>query len=150
MYQNKCVDFKLGYVAGLRTRTRWNSIVFAELELELEKCMIFWTQTWTRSFLPKSNLNLENKIFWTRTRKYLLNSVQNRSSSQPWYADAKSDAIAFCVKTYPSGSFIKNRTNMHEMQNRMIIAFCVKPPLTSFCLRIKGAPREVFGGPQLA
>ena len=31
------------------------------------------------------------------------------------YVDAKSDAIAFCVKTYPSDSFIKNRTNMHEM-----------------------------------
>ena len=29
------------------------------------------------------------------------------------YTDAKSDAIAFCVKTYASGSFIKNRTNMH-------------------------------------
>ena len=42
------------------------------------------------------------------------------------YADAKSDVIAFCVKTYPSNSFIKNRTNMHEMQNRMKIAFCVK------------------------
>ena len=63
-------------------------------------------------------------------------------------ADAKSDAIAFCVKTYPSGSFIKNRTNMHEMQNRMKIAFCVKPPLPSDLLVDKKgpAPREVFGG----
>ena len=60
------------------------------------------------------------------------------------YVDAKSNAIAFCVETYPSGSFIKNRTNMHEMQNRMKIAFCVKPPFLPFCLRIKGAPREVF------
>ena len=64
------------------------------------------------------------------------------------YVDAKSDAIAFCVKTYPSGSFIKNRTKMHEMPNRKKIAFCVKPPLAylPFCLRIKGVPREVFGG----
>ena len=65
------------------------------------------------------------------------------------YVDAKSDAIAFCVKTYSSGSFIKNRTNMHEMQNRMKIAFCVKPPNLRFCLRIKGAPREVFGDPSV-
>ena len=34
---------------------------------------------------------------------------------------------------------------MHEMQNRMKIAFCVKPPLLSLCLRIKEAPVEVFG-----
>ena len=54
--------------------------------------------------------------------------------------DAKSDAIAFCVKTYPSGSFIKNRTNMHEMQNRMKIAFCVKLPLPSILLADKGGP----------
>ena len=60
--------------------------------------------------------------------------------------DVKSDAIAFCVKTYPSGSFIKNPTNMHEMQNRVKIAFCVKLPPLPFCLRIKVAPREVFGG----
>ena len=68
------------------------------------------------------------------------------------YVDAKSDAIAFCVKTCPSGSLIKNRTNMHEMQNRMKIAFCVINHLyLRFYLRIKGAPREVFGGePQLA
>ena len=26
------------------------------------------------------------------------------------YVDAKSDVIALCVKIYPSGSFIKNRT----------------------------------------
>ena len=38
------------------------------------------------------------------------------------YVDAKSDVIAFCER--PSGSFIKNRTNMHEMQNRMKIALC--------------------------
>ena len=50
------------------------------------------------------------------------------------YLDAKLDAIAFCVKTYPSGSFIKNRTNMHEMQNRLKIAFCVKPPSPSILL----------------
>ena len=31
------------------------------------------------------------------------------------YLAAKSDAIAFCVNTYASGSFIKNRTNVHEM-----------------------------------
>ena len=63
------------------------------------------------------------------------------------YVDAKSDAIAVCVKTYPSGSSIENRTNrpMHEMQNRMKIAFCVKPSLFPFCLRIKVAPREIFG-----
>ena len=35
------------------------------------------------------------------------------------YVDPKSDAIAFCVKTCPSGLFIKNRSNMHEMQNRL-------------------------------
>ena len=34
------------------------------------------------------------------------------------HVDPKSEAIAFCVKTNPLGSFIKNRTNMHEMQNR--------------------------------
>ena len=62
------------------------------------------------------------------------------------YVDAKSDAIAFCVKTYPSGSFIKNRTNIHEMQNRMKIAFCVKPPNLPFFLRIKGASHELFVG----
>ena len=56
------------------------------------------------------------------------------------YVDAKSDAIAFCVKTYPSRSFIKNRTNMHEMQNRMKISFCVKPPLPSILLADKGGP----------
>ena len=43
-------------------------------------------------------------------------------------------------------SFIKNRTNMHEMQNRMKIAFCVKPPLPSILLADRGGPREVFGG----
>ena len=56
------------------------------------------------------------------------------------YVDAKSNAIAFCVNTYSSGSFIKNRTNMHEMQNRMKIAFCVKPPLPSILLADKGGP----------
>ena len=56
------------------------------------------------------------------------------------YVDAKSDAIAFCVKTYPLDSFFKNRTNMHEMQNRMKIAFCVKPPLPSILLADKGGP----------
>ena len=56
------------------------------------------------------------------------------------YVDAKSDAIAFCVKTYPSGSFIKNRTNVHEMQNRMKIASCVKPPLPSILLADEGGP----------
>ena len=56
------------------------------------------------------------------------------------YVDAKSDAIAFSVKTYPSGSFIKNRTNMHEMQNRMKIAFCVKSLLPSILLAYKGGP----------
>ena len=56
------------------------------------------------------------------------------------YVNAKSDAIAFCVKTYPSGSFIKNLTNMYEMQNRMKIAFCVKPPLPSILLANKGGP----------
>ena len=56
------------------------------------------------------------------------------------YVDAKSDIIAFCVKTYPSGSFIKNGTNMHEMQNRMKIAFCVKPPLPSVLLADKKGP----------
>ena len=50
------------------------------------------------------------------------------------YADAKSGAIALCVKTYPSDSFFKNRTNMHETQNRMKIAFWVKPPLPSIFL----------------
>ena len=35
------------------------------------------------------------------------------------YVDVKSDAIAFCVKTYASVSFIKNRMNIHEMQNRL-------------------------------
>ena len=60
--------------------------------------------------------------------------------------DAKSDAIAFCVKTYPSGSFVKNRTNMHERQNRMKIVFCVKPLNLPFCLRIKGAHVKFSGG----
>ena len=54
------------------------------------------------------------------------------------YVDAKSDAIAFCVRTYPSDWFIKNRTNMHETQNRMKVAFCVKPPLPSILLGDKG------------
>ena len=62
------------------------------------------------------------------------------------HVDAKSDAIVFCVKTYPSSSFIKNRMNMHEMQNRMKITFCVILPLPSILLALKGAPREVFGG----
>ena len=35
---------------------------------------------------------------------------------------------------------------MHEMQNRMKIAFCVKPPLPSILLADKRAPREVLGG----
>ena len=36
---------------------------------------------------------------------------------------------------------------MNEMQNRMKISFCVKPPLPSILLADKwGAPREVFGG----
>ena len=35
------------------------------------------------------------------------------------YVDPKSDAIACCIKIYPSGSFIENRTKMHEMQNRL-------------------------------
>ena len=52
--------------------------------------------------------------------------------------DAKSDAITFCVKAYSSDSFLRNRTNMHEMQNRMKIAFCVKPPLPSILLADKG------------
>ena len=56
------------------------------------------------------------------------------------YVDAKSDAIVLCVKTYLSGSFIKNRTNMHEMQNRMKIAFCVKPSIPSILLADKGGP----------
>ena len=56
------------------------------------------------------------------------------------YVDAELDAIAFCVTTYPSGSFIKNRTNMHQMQNRMKIAFCVKPPSPSVLLEDKGGP----------
>ena len=57
------------------------------------------TGTWTRSFLPNSNLNSKNKILrtrtWTRTCKYLLNSnlnsVKNWSSSQPW---SKSRSLA--------------------------------------------------------
>ena len=49
------------------------------------------------------------------------------------------------LKAYPSGSFIKNRTNMQEMQNRMKIAFCVKSPLPSILLADKRGPREVFG-----
>ena len=49
-------------------------------------------------------------------------------------------AIAFCVKTYPLGSFVKISTNMHEMQNRMKITFCVKPPLPSILLANKGGP----------
>ena len=56
------------------------------------------------------------------------------------YVVAKLDAIAFCVKTYPSDSFAKNRTNMYEMQNRMKIAFCVKPHLPSILLADKGGP----------
>ena len=56
------------------------------------------------------------------------------------YVDAKSDAIAFCVKTYSSDSFMKNRTNIHETQNRMKIAFCVKPPLPCILLADKGGP----------
>ena len=35
---------------------------------------------------------------------------------------------------------------MHQMQNRMKISFCVKPPLPSILLADKGAPREVFDG----
>ena len=62
------------------------------------------------------------------------------------YVEAKSDAIAFCVKTNSSDSFIKNRTNMHEKQNRTKIAFCVKPPLPFILLADKGAPREIFFG----
>ena len=56
------------------------------------------------------------------------------------YVDAKPDAITFCVKTYSSDSFIKNRTNMHEMQNRMKIAFCTKLPLPSILLGDKECP----------
>ena len=59
---------------------------------------------------------------------------------KPGYVDAKSDAIAFCVETYPSSSFIKNRTNMHDMQNRMKIAFCVKPPLPYILLADERGP----------
>ena len=62
------------------------------------------------------------------------------------YVDAKSDAIAFCVQTYSSFSFIKNRTNMHEIQNRMKIAFCLKPPLPSILLADKGGPHVKFSG----
>ena len=46
----------------------------------------------------------------------------------------KSDAIAVCVKTYLSDLFIKIRTNVHEMQNRIKIVFCVKPFLPSILL----------------
>ena len=60
--------------------------------------------------------------------------------------DAKLDAIAFCVKTHPSGSFMKNRTNMHEMQNRIKIAFCVKPSLPSISLADKKAHVKFSGG----
>ena len=56
------------------------------------------------------------------------------------YVDTKSDAITFCVKTHLSGLFIKNRTNMHHMQNRMKIAFCVKPPLPIILLAAKKGP----------
>ena len=36
---------------------------------------------------------------------------------------------------------------MHEkMQNRMKIAFCIKPPLPSILLAYKGAPGEFFFG----
>ena len=66
--------------------------------------------------------------------------------SQAATVDAKLDAIAFCVKTYPSGSFIKNCTNMHEMQNQMKIAFCVKPPLPSILLADKGGSTCSFQG----
>ena len=65
------------------------------------------------------------------------------------YVDAKSDAIAFCVKTYPSGSFIKNRTNMHEMQNRMKIASSAKPPLPPILLANRACAIAVdLGGPK--
>ena len=67
------------------------------------------------------------------------------------YVDAKLGAIASCVKTYPSGSFIINCTNMHEMQNRIKIAFCVKPFFPSILLADKGGPHVKFSwGPQLA
>ena len=56
------------------------------------------------------------------------------------YVETKSDVIAFSVKTYLSDSFIKNLTNMHEMQNWMKIAFCVKPSLPSILLADKGGP----------
>ena len=56
------------------------------------------------------------------------------------YVDAKSDAIAFYAKIYLSGSLIKDRTNTHKMQNRMKIAFRVKPSLPSILLADKGGP----------
>ena len=43
------------------------------------------------------------------------------------------------LKTYPSGSFIKNRTNMHEMENRMEIAVCAK----------QGWATSLVGGPYM-
>ena len=49
-------------------------------------------------------------------------------------------AVAIYVKTYPSGLFVNNRTNLHEMQNRIKVAFCVKPPLPSILLADKEAP----------
>ena len=34
---------------------------------------------------------------------------------------------------------------MHEIQNRMQITFCAKPPLPSILLEDKGVLREIFG-----
>ena len=56
------------------------------------------------------------------------------------HVDAQSDAIALCVKTYPSYALIKNRTNMHEMQNRVKIAFGVKSSLPPILLAAKRDP----------
>ena len=78
---------------------------------------------------------------YVRTKMYQNTCVNFKRG----YLDAKSDAIAFYVKTYPSGSFLENRTNIHEMQNRMKIAFCVKPPLPSILLADKGGPTRSFG-----
>ena len=109
MYQNISVDFKLGYV-DVKSDT-----------------IAFCVKTYASGSFIKNRMNIhemQNRLYTEcgavyvsrlRTKMYQNISVDFKLG----YVDVKSDTIAFCVKTYASGSFIKNRMNIHEMQNRL-------------------------------
>ena len=131
MHQSMCVDFKLGYVDA-------KSDAIAFCVKTYSPGLFINNRTNMHEVQNRLHAELYEAIYESKLRTKM---DQNMCVDfKLGYVDAKSDAIAFCVKTYPSGSFIKMRTNMHETQNRMKIAFCVKPPLPSTLLAEKGGP----------